>query len=151
MLAPNENQRNSFPRSPLNFAFQCEPVRISPGQTVVTAMPCFASSALKVEESPTSANFPTQYELKCGTGIFPPIEEIFTILPPPCAFMTGMAARIISSGAITCSEMERSKSLTGQGFERADNDLPGIVDQNVESSVIARDLFNKRWNLVCIE
>ena len=43
--------------SPFMIVLTCEPVRISPGLTVVTLMPSFASSARSPSENPVTANF----------------------------------------------------------------------------------------------
>jgi len=51
-----ENHVNSSACWPLNSAFRCEPVRISPGQTVVMMMFWRASSERIPSERPTSAN-----------------------------------------------------------------------------------------------
>src|SRR5882724_4184745 len=63
---------------PLNSALRGLPVRINPGQTVVTKIPSFLSSARSPSLNPTNANLLALYGTRCGTLIFPPIEEIFT-------------------------------------------------------------------------
>ena len=60
------NQVNSSRCRPLNQALNGEPVRIRPGETVVTKIPSRASSARIAVESPVSANLLAQYGTRCG-------------------------------------------------------------------------------------
>src|SRR6187200_2282321 len=52
----SENQVCSAEWLPLKWAFPCDPVRISPGVTVVTQMCSRANSARRESDKPTSAN-----------------------------------------------------------------------------------------------
>ncbi len=81
--AETENHANSASRWPLNFALRCEPVRIMPGATVVTWILSRASSVRRASEKPVSANLLTVYGAMCGTAILPPMDEMFTMRPPP--------------------------------------------------------------------
>ncbi len=56
VVAPSENHLNSFSACPVNCAWMLEPVRMSPGQTVVTRMPLWRSSAWRPSEKPLRAN-----------------------------------------------------------------------------------------------
>src|SRR3954469_9727148 len=55
------NQANSSRGLPLNHPWNGDPVRIRPGQTVVTMTLSFASSARMALDSPVSANLLAQY------------------------------------------------------------------------------------------
>ena len=55
-LAPSANQVNSLPACPVKRACRWEPVRISPGTTVVTVTGPRPSSARSPSENPTAAN-----------------------------------------------------------------------------------------------
>ena len=57
VASPRLNQANSFSASPLKNAFTGDPVRISPGTTVVTETPSAATSARSPSEKPSAANF----------------------------------------------------------------------------------------------
>ena len=56
VLAARLNQRCSFLVWPVNWAWASPPVRMRPGQTVVTRMPLWRSSAWRPSEKPTRAN-----------------------------------------------------------------------------------------------
>jgi len=59
-VAPRLNQANSSRFRPLNMASRCDPVRIRPGTTVVTEIPCLATSEDRPSLNPTAANFAEQ-------------------------------------------------------------------------------------------
>ena len=132
------NQVNSSRWRPLNQALNGDPVRIMPGQTVVTQMPSFASSARIESDSPVSANLLAQYGTRCGTPILPPIDEMFTMRPPAAAphVRHGREHRV-----------QRRPEVHGHRFfeirhvhvvERADLHHAGVVDQHVDASRRAR-------------
>lgn len=54
--APGANHAYSAAASPVISAWRCEPVRISPGATVVAVMPVPASSARSPWVNPTAPN-----------------------------------------------------------------------------------------------
>ena len=54
--AAARNQAFSFSTWPMNWAWTSPPVRIRPGQTVVTRMPLWRSSACRPSEKPMRAN-----------------------------------------------------------------------------------------------
>src|SRR5687768_10329434 len=83
---------------PLTSAFIGEPVRISPGDTVVTITPYCASSERTASDSPANANLLAQYGPRCGTATRPPIEEMFTIRPKPRRRIAGTDSYIKCSG-----------------------------------------------------
>ena len=66
---------------PLKSALRGLPVRIRPGQTVVTLIPSFINSARKPFDNPTNANLLALYGTRCGTLTLPPIELMLTIRP----------------------------------------------------------------------
>ena len=105
-----ENQANSAAGCPLNLALTCEPVRMSPGATVVAKILCCASSARTASEKPVSANLLAQYGAKWGTATFPPIDEMLTIRPLRCFRICGRICMVNSKGAQKCTPMQRSKS-----------------------------------------
>ena len=74
---------------PLNSALRGLPVRIRPGEMVVTTMPSFSSSPLSARDQPVNANFAAQYVVRCGTPILPPIEPMFTMRPVRRCCMCG--------------------------------------------------------------
>src|SRR3954466_824876 len=76
---------------PLNMALSGDPVRIRPGNTVVTEMLSRASSVRRPSENPASANLLAEYGSRWGTAIRPPIDEMFTIRPAPWRRMNGSA------------------------------------------------------------
>src|SRR4051812_49857167 len=61
------NHANSSRWRPLNQALNGEPVRISPGHTVVTTMLSLANSARIEVDNPVSANLLAQYGTRCAT------------------------------------------------------------------------------------
>ena len=58
---PRANHAYSWPLRPLNSAFRWLPVRMRPGQTVVTTIPYRASSARRPSDSPAAANLLATY------------------------------------------------------------------------------------------
>src|SRR4051794_10414853 len=92
--APIVNHWNSLRLSPLKYAFRCDPVRISPGHTVVTFTPSRSSSARIPSEKPTAANFAAQYGTRWGTDTLPPKEVMFAIRPSCRDCMYGSTARV---------------------------------------------------------
>ena len=104
------NHANSSRWLPLNQALNGEPVRISPGATVVTRMLSFTSSPRIDSDSPVKANLLAQYGTRCATPTLPPIDEMLTMRPPPCAFIAGIAAVIVCSGAQKWMSIASSKS-----------------------------------------
>src|ERR1700679_2013966 len=57
VLAAKVNQRRSNSTSPTMLTWSSPPVRMRPGQTVVTRMPLWRRSAWRPSENPTKANF----------------------------------------------------------------------------------------------
>src|SRR4029079_11352120 len=60
IFAARLNHWYSRDASPVNSALRCEPVRISPGQMVVTRMPFDRTSIPNPSENPTAANLLAQ-------------------------------------------------------------------------------------------
>ena len=56
VVAASLNQSDSFFSLPTKLAWTCDPVRMRPGQTVVTRIPLWRSSAWRPSERPTRAN-----------------------------------------------------------------------------------------------
>ena len=84
---------------PVKRACTCEPVRISPGTTLVTVTGPRPSSARSPSEKPTAANLAVLYGRRCGTLGLPPIEATVTIRPCCWRRMTGRASKAKRAGA----------------------------------------------------
>jgi hypothetical protein len=128
------NQANSSRCCPLNHALNGEPVRIRPGQTVVTAMLSLASSGVIALERPASANLLAQYGAMWGNASLPPIEEMFAMRPPPCRRMCGIAACMVCSGPQKCTAIASSKSAS-VACSSGRRDHAGVVHQHVDGTV----------------
>src|SRR5262249_3718644 len=109
-LSARLNQVYSASCCPLNIACRGLPVRISPGQTVVTRMPDARSSARSPSERPTRANLLELYGRRGGTLSWPPMDAIFTMRPSPRARICGSTARMTLSGPRKLVAISRSKS-----------------------------------------
>ncbi len=101
VLAAKVNQRRSNSTSPTMLTWSSPPVRMRPGQTVVTRMPLWRSSAWRPSEKPTKANFAALYGSRCGTAILPPMLAMLTIaarrVPESgvCLRRCGRAAQVV--------------------------------------------------------
>src|SRR5207302_1343863 len=107
-LSARLNQVYSASCRPLNVACSGLPVRINPGQTVVTRMPDARSSARSPSERPTSANLLELYGKRCGTLTLPPMEAMLTMRPSPLGRICGSTARMTLSGPQKFVDMSRS-------------------------------------------
>src|SRR5580700_4572922 len=64
-------------------------------------MRSFSSSARAARLNPRSARFEDEYTLYCGTVMNAVPELMFTMLPPPCARISGITACIATIGPNT--------------------------------------------------
>ena len=118
--APAANQAYSAPWSPVNLALRCEPVRMSPGATVVTLTPVPTSSARRPCEKPTAPNLAVEYGSRCGTLTKPPTEVTVAIRPRPRSRIRSATARaqftgpqsMVSTASSKCSRVIASRGPT---------------------------------------
>ena len=126
-LSARLNQVYSASCRPLNVACRALPVRINPGQTVVTRMPDARSSARSPSESPTRANLLELYGKRCGTLSLPPMDAMLTMRPSPLVCMWGSTARIALSGPQKFVAISRSKSAAVMAPTGPTSTMPALL------------------------
>ena len=95
---------------PLNHALNGEPVRIMPGHTVVTKILVAGQLSAERVGQARQRELARAVRRQVGTPILPPIDEMFTMRPPPWRRMAGTAARVVCSGPQKWEAMASSKS-----------------------------------------
>ena len=130
------NQANSSRCRPLNQALNGEPVRISPGVTVVTRMPVVGELGPEARSRARSARTCSRSTgARCGTPILPPIDEMLTMRPPPARALPAPPHASRGAGPRNAWPSPLRSRATCHVLERPDLDHAGVVDEHIETAV----------------